>query len=77
MSKNCIFIPNILRSKAYLKGRFISEGGHLISDIFDVSELLKMKEILLTVDTEKAFNFKNYNFFKKKYWKSIALVKTS
>ena len=32
---------------------FISEGECLISDIFEVSDLLKLKGFLLTVDTEK------------------------
>ena len=40
---------------AYLSGRVISEGGRLISDIFEVSDLLKLKKLLLTVDIEKAF----------------------
>ena len=33
---------------AYLKGIFITEGGRLISDIFAVSGLLKLEELLLT-----------------------------
>ena len=38
---------------AYLNGRFISEGGRLISDIFEVSDLLKLKGLILTLDIEK------------------------
>ena len=59
MSKNCASFPNIFN------GRFISEGGCLIPDIFQVSDLLKLKGLLLTVDTEKAFNFINHNFLLK------------
>ena len=50
---------------AYLNGRFISEGGRLISDIFEVSDLLKLKGLLLTVDIEKAFDSVNHNFLLK------------
>ena len=38
---------------AYLNGRFISEGGRLISDIFEVSELLKLKGLLLKLIMKK------------------------
>ena len=34
----------------YLKGRFISEGGRLISDIFEISDNLKIKRYLMTLD---------------------------
>ena len=49
----------------YLNGRFISEGRCLISDIFEVSDLLKLKGLLLTVDTEKVFNCVNHIFLLK------------
>ena len=60
-------IPSLISSNqaACLNGRFISEGGRLISDIFEVSDLLKLKELLLTVDIEKAFNSVNNNFLLK------------
>ena len=48
--------------KAYLNDGFISEGVPLISDIFKVSDLLKLKGLLVTVDTEKAFDSANHNF---------------
>ena len=50
---------------AHLNGRFISEGGRLISDIFEESDLLKLKGLLLTVDIEKAFDSVNHNFLLK------------
>ena len=36
-----------------MEGRFISEGGRLISDIFEVSDNLKIKGFSMTLDTEK------------------------
>ena len=48
-----------------LNGSFISEGGGLTSDIFEVSDLLKLKGLLLTVDIEKAFDSVNHNFLLK------------
>ena len=50
---------------AYLNSRFISEGGRLISDIFEVSDLLKLKGLLLIIDTEKALDSVNHNFLLK------------
>ena len=60
-------LPSLISSNqtAYLNGRFISEGGRLISDIFEVSNFLKLKGLLLTVDIEKAFNSVNHNFLLK------------
>ena len=57
-------LPSLISSNqtAYLNGRFISEGGRLISDIFEVSDLLKLKGLLLTVDIDKAFDSVNHNF---------------
>ena len=50
---------------AYLNDSFISDGGRLISDIFEVSDLLKLKGLLLTVDIEKSFDSVNHNFLLK------------
>ena len=44
---------------------FISKGERLISDIFEVSHLLNLKGLLLTVDIEKAFDPVNHNFLSK------------
>ena len=46
----------------YLNNRFISEGGRVISDIVEISDLLQTKGILLTVDIEKAFGFVSHLF---------------
>ena len=50
---------------AYLYVRFIREGRRLISDIFEISDLLKLKGLLLTADMEKAFGSPNHNFLLK------------
>ena len=41
---------------AYVKGRFVSEVGRLISDILEISDNLKVKGFLMTLDIEKAFD---------------------
>ena len=60
-------LPSLISSSqmAYLNSRFISEGGHLISDISEVSNLLKLKGLLLTADIEKDFDSVNHNFLLK------------
>ena len=47
---------------AYLNNRFISEGRRLISDIVEITDLLQIEGILLTVDIEKAFDSVNHLF---------------
>ena len=56
-------LPFLMSSnqKAYLNGRFISEGECFISDISEVSDLLKLKRLLLAADIEKAFDSENHN----------------
>ena len=64
-------LPSLISSiqTVYLNGRFISEEGHLLSDISEVSDLLNLKELLLTDDTEKAFDSVIHNFWKKTFIK--------
>ena len=45
---------------AYLNNRLISERGQLISNIVEITDLLQMKGILLTVDIEKASDSVNH-----------------
>ena len=47
---------------AYLNNRCISKGGRLISDIVEITDLLQIEGILLTVDIEKAFDSVNHLF---------------
>ena len=41
--------------------RFISKGGRLISGILEITDLLKIKGLLLTVDIVKAFDSVDYH----------------
>ena len=56
-------LPKIIspNQNAYVKNRCISEGGRLISDLLEMSEVLK-KVFLVTVDIEKAFDSVNHLF---------------
>lgn len=47
---------------AYVKDRFIGEGGRLISDILEMTDDLHMEGILVTIDFQKAFDSLNHNF---------------
>ena len=60
-------LPSLIHSDqtAYLNSRFISEGERLISDIYEVSDLLKLKGFLLTVNIEKTIDSVNHNFLFK------------
>ena len=57
-------IPSLVSNNqiAYVKNRFISEGGRLISDIFEMTKSLQIDGILMTVDIEKAFDSVNHVF---------------
>ena len=50
---------------AYLKGRFISEGGRLIFDVLEICDKLHIKGFLTTADIEKAFDSINPCFLIK------------
>ena len=47
---------------AYIKRRFISEGGRLMSHILEISDNLEIKRLLMTLDTGKAFDSVNHLF---------------
>ena len=58
-------VPSSLISKkqtAYVEERFISEVGILISDILEISDNLKIKVFLMTLDFEKVFDSVNHLF---------------
>ena len=44
---------------AYVKNRFISESGRLISDILEIAKTLA-RGFLVTIDIEKAFDSANH-----------------
>ena len=53
---------------AYVNGRFISEGGRLISDILEICDTLKIEGFLLTVDIEKAFDSVDHSFLLDRHY---------
>ena len=61
----------------YVKSRFISESGRIISDILEISNLLALEGFLVTVDVEKAFDSVNHCFLLqilRKFWFDIDFV---
>ena len=47
---------------AYVKNRFKSESGRVISDILEIANTLALESFLVTVDIEKAFDSINHCF---------------
>ena len=45
-----------------MKNRSTSEGGILISDLLEMSEVLNKEGFLVTIDIEKSFDSVNYHF---------------
>ena len=65
--------PISFQQTAYVKNRFIGEGGRLISGILEMSESLNLEGYILTVDIEKAFDSLSHSFLlaclkKYGYW---------
>ena len=61
-----------------MENRFISKGGWLISDIIEVTNILKTKLYLLTVDLEKTFDLINHFFIfqvLQKFWVGKNFIK--
>ena len=57
-------LPSVIFSEqtTYIKKRFIDESGRLISDILSVTNNLKIKSYLVTMDIEKAFDSLDHSF---------------
>ena len=47
---------------AYDDGRFIIEGGHLIADVLQTTNMLILSGLLVTIDIQKAFDSVNHQF---------------
>ena len=64
-------LPSLALSEqiAYIKDKYIGETGRWISDIIEVSDLLKMKGFIVAMDIEKGL------FFSCLFSKNFALVK--
>ena len=50
---------------AFLNHRFISEGGRLIDDLLELTDIYNKKGFLVTIDIEKAFDAVNHIFIIK------------
>ena len=61
-TKNVLPFLISLNQLAYVKNRFISETGRVISDILEISNTLALEGFLVTVDIEKAFDSVNHCF---------------
>ena len=57
-------LPKIIsfQQTAYVKNRFFGEGRSLLSDILEMSESRNLKDYIVTVDTEKAFDSSIHSF---------------
>ena len=49
-------LPSLIsdNQSAYVDGRFISEGRHLIADVLQTTDILKWTGMLVTIDIQKA-----------------------
>ena len=46
----------------YVDGRFISEGELLIADVLQITDVLILNGMLVTVDIQKVFDSVNHQF---------------
>ena len=60
--KNVLSSLNSTQQTAYIKNKFIGEGGRLISDIVDIWERNNIGGYLVTVDIAKAFDSLDHKF---------------
>ena len=57
-------LPDLIscQQTAYVKNRFIGEGGRLTSDILEISNVFNLRGYIVTVDIEKAFDSLSHSF---------------
>ena len=60
--KNALLFQISSNQTAYVKNRFTSESGRVISDISELSNTLALEGFSVTVDIEKAFDSVNHCF---------------
>ena len=60
-------VPDLVSENqtAFLNHRFISEGGRLIDDLLELTDIYNKKGFLVTIDIEKAFDSVNHIFIIK------------
>ena len=61
LKKTLSFLISATQS-AYVAGRFISEGGRLISDLLEINDTLKLNGLLATIDIQKTFDSVDHSF---------------
>ena len=71
-------LPELISSNqtAYVKNRYISKSGRLISDVIEMCHILDISGYLVTMDIEKAFDSLNHDFLLS-VLKNLVLVKIS
>ena len=59
-----VLLPYLIspNQTAYVKNRFISESGRVISDILEIVTTLALQGLLATIDTKKEFDSVNHCF---------------
>ena len=60
--KKTLPFPISTTQSAYVDGRFISEGGRLVSNLLEISDKLKLDGLLATIDIQKAFDSVDHAF---------------
>ena len=57
-------LPSLISDNqtTYFDERLISQGGRLIADVLQTTDVLKLSGMLVTIDIQKAFNLVNHKF---------------
>ena len=57
-------LPSLIwdNQTTYVDKRFISQGGRLIADVLQTTDVLKLSGMLVTIDIQKAFDSVNHEF---------------
>ena len=57
-------LPSLISDNqtTYFDERLISQGGRLIADVLQTTDVLKLSGMLVTIDIQKAFSSVNHKF---------------
>ena len=57
-------LPSLISDNqtTYFDERLISQGGRLIADVLQTTDVLKLSGMLVTIDIQEAFNSVNHKF---------------